>query len=505
MVFFRSAQHSWKDDRVRHPQHVDLALSLSGAQPGGLRRHLAEQLRSAILRGLLIPGEALPSTRVLASTYGISRGTVVAAYEDLAGEGYVEVNPGGGTFVALGTAMAPQGSSRTGATLDGWAAVPPVRFGPQTMSPDAGEIDLRPGHPSTRAVAHRDWTAAWRAAVSAPLPSTVPPAAGMAFLRSEIAQHLRRSRGFECESHDVVISAGTSDAIALIALALRSTRSGSPRVACEQPGHIAARTILTRLGAEVVLVGLAQGGMDLDSLGSTEHLDAALVTPSHQYPLGGRLDVTRRLELLEWANLRDALIVEDDYDSEFRHGASALPSIASLDRASRVVHVGSFSKVLSPWLRCGYIVTKNREFRDALLEMRTTLGSPVSGVMQDALARYLGAGGLRRHLARARREYGHRRQLIAGRLAGLDAGVALDALDGGLHAVLSWPRGHPAAAVRSALAIRGVLVGDLDDYYGSDVTAPRDGIVIGYGACTDLELTLVLDILRGALLSSRRE
>ncbi|MCX7522903.1 PLP-dependent aminotransferase family protein [Microbacterium sp. STN6] len=488
--------------RITRPS--DLALSMHDVPRGNTRTRLADELRRAILGGRVRAGDALPSSRALAASLGVARGTVVAAYDDLAGEGYAEVRPGAGTFVAA----VPAGAVPTASVLYVAASPAPTPAPAPASAPDASaagaSINLSPGHPSTRSFPHREWAAAWRGALASALPGDEPPASGLPQLREQIARHLRPSRGIECGADDVIVVAGTRDALALLTLTLAGSLGGAPRIACELPGHRGGRRTLVAAGAERVPIPVVDGGMDLAALHGAGRIDAALVTPSHQFPLGGRLDVSRRLELLEWAEARDALVIEDDYDSEFRHGASVLPAMASLDRSGRVLHVGSFSKVLSPWLRLGYIVTTNGRLRDELLAVRTELGSTVPGMVQDALARYMASGALRRHLARARRQYAHRRRLIVHALepvaAASGGAVALDALDGGLHAVISWPLADErGVAVRAALARRSVLCADLDEYYGCDGPAPRDGIVIGYGACTDVELGLVLEDLRVAL------
>jgi GntR family transcriptional regulator/MocR family aminotransferase len=242
------------------------------------------------------------------------------------------------------------------------------------------------------------------------------------------------------------------------------------------------------------------GGIDVDRLALTQGpLSAALVTPSHQYPLGGRLPVSSRLALLEWANRTGAVIIEDDYDSEFRHGATSLPAIASLDGDGSVVLLGTLSKTLSPWLRCGYLLVRDSEFRARILETRDALGHPVSGMVQVALSAFLRSGGLRRHLVRVGREYAYRRGLVIEAAAGMHPRVRLDAIEGGLHATLSWEGGPSDEVVVDALTREGVIVAGLSSFYFGEAEPGRRGIVFGYGAPTDLELRTALDAIRKAL------
>ncbi|MEB4615140.1 aminotransferase-like domain-containing protein, partial [Leucobacter sp. M11] len=339
---------------MRHPFPMNLIIPAEQVPGRGPREHLTAQLRAALLSGKISAGDPMPSSRVLAAAVGVSRGTVVSVYEDLAGEGYVEIVPGSGTYVA-------EGLPRLEAT--------PAPEAPPEHPPasDPGERagarrNLLPGSPATAWSRNRDWVAAWRRAVTEELPSLPPPAAGTRDLRALIAQHLRTARGVVCAPEDVIVTAGTSDGLALLLQAQRSGGDARLRIATENPGYPTARRVIRASGGTPVPIPVRDGGMDLDALRAAPGpFSAVLLTPSHQYPLGGRLPVTARLELLAWAKATGTVVFEDDYDSEFRHGAPQLPAIASLDHEGRVVLIGSFSKTLSPWLRCGYVVIQDPE------------------------------------------------------------------------------------------------------------------------------------------------
>ncbi len=483
---------------MRHATPFDLVIEPPSPDRSP-RDHLVEQLREALLSGQSTANEPLPSTRVLAEAMGVSRGTVVSVYEELAGEGYVVSVPGSGTFVAddLPTRLASGKSLPGHASAAGQAGVRARRTasaGPTAGgSGPAAAVNLSPGSPSTRFIENRDWIAAWRTAIRHDVPSLPPPDAGDAELRESIAAHLRAARGVACDVEDIVVTAGTSDGLGLVLHGLRPGGAGGQRIATENPGYPTARKVIDRLGAIPVPVTVRDGGMDPTELGrSSEPAAAALLTPSHQYPLGGRLPVAARLALLDWARETGAVIIEDDYDSEFRHGAPSLPAIASLDTEGRVVLVGSFSKILTPWLRCGYLVIPEPGLRARVLDVRATLGQPVSGFVQAALAEFLRSGGLRRHLVRVGREYRHRRSLVIAAAADLAPDVRLDAVEGGLHATLSWGTGRSDAEVVAALAARGVDLAALSTYYHRGTRPQRQGIVFGYGAPGDLELRTAL-------------
>ena len=440
-------------------------LDRSSAVP--LHEQLAHGLRAAVLARRVGPGDVVPSTRALAADLGVARGTVVAAYEILAGEGYFLTTPGGGTVVA--DVVVPPATVR-------------IPSAEATERVPKAEVDLRPGRPRTAGVADTAWRSAWRRAAAVDPESDVDDASGHPALRVEIARHLGRTRGLDASAEEVVVSAGTSDAMLLTLVSLMSGSDRRPlRVGIEDPGYPRVRMILRRLGIEPVPVPVRVGsGLDLDALARQRGLDALIVTPNHHYPLGSRLDAEQRARLLTWAVREDVIVIEDDYDSEFPHGRAPLPPLSLLD-PSRVVLIGSLSKILTPALRCGWVVASG-PVGELIRATREDIDLPVSLVQQRALALYLAEGDLARHTARRRRDYRHRRGLLLEAFAGVP-GVELAATDGGLHAVVLLP-GHGVAVERAIvgeLAARGVLVESLSRYaVGEDSPSLPSGIVFGY-------------------------
>jgi GntR family transcriptional regulator/MocR family aminotransferase len=314
-------------------------------------------------------------------------------------------------------------------------------------------------------------------------------------LREAVAVHLHRARGVEVTADEVLITAGTSDALALVAIALGSPER-RPRIVVEDPGYAIARRVLSAAGAHLHPLPVdADGPRVADLAALTPAPDAVLLTPSHQYPLGGRMPVQDRVDLLHWAADHDVVVLEDDYDSEFRHRRRPLPAMASLPSRADVVLIGSWSKTLTPWLRCGWLAARGRS-GERLRATRAALDTPVSGVQQVALAHFLAGGGLARHTARAQRDYGHRRRLVAQAL-GNRPDVTLGALDGGLHVVVHLPSAIDSAELVRAAADRGVVVADLADYYVR--RPPSSGVVFGYGAPSDLGLRSALAVLKDLL------
>jgi GntR family transcriptional regulator / MocR family aminotransferase len=454
---------------------AELPLTLDRNGPGPLAAQLADQLRKAILAGVIRPDHTLPATRRMASELGISRGVVVRAFEQLAGEGFLESHGAGGTRVVIRPDVQRPVLKK-----------PPIPH----MQDSRPIIDLTPGRPSGIPFKNREWHTAWRKAVSEQGPTHLPPPLGTDTLRKAIVGHLAVSRGLAVQPDDVIITAGTSDALQLAVAALRSRRE-HPRILVEDPGYPTARRVMAAAGAVLETVTVDEDGLKVSQLATLERLpDAVLITPSHQYPLGGRMPVQERLGLLNWAAKHSVLVLEDDYDSEFRHSRMPLPAVASLPSTADVALLGTFSKSLSPWLRCGYLVVRG-ESGHALKAMREDLDTPVPGIMQSALAHYIQAGGLARHITRARREYAHRRALLLERL-GARADLRLAALDGGLHAVLRF-QGKDALQLANEALRRGVRMATLDAYYAD--REPENGLVIGYGAPSDLQLIKALDII----------
>ena len=476
------------EDQTRSTEGVQVArggellVQLDRTADVPLSAQITASVRAAVLGGVLGPGDVLPPTRVLAADLGVSRGVVVAAYEQLIGEGFAAGRRGGGTVVAVRPDLTA--SRRM-----------PGRAAPADPPAPRATIDLTPGRPATRALKDAEWRAAWRRAVADDPPTGPPDPLGVPALREAVAVHLHRVRGLEVTADDVLITAGTSDALTLAAMALGSS-DRRPRIVVEDPGYAIARRVLATAGAHVHPLPVDVDGPRVADLAAlTPAPDAVLLTPSHQYPLGGRMPVQERVDLLHWAADHGVVVLEDDYDSEFRHRRRPLPAMASLPSRTDVVLIGSWSKTLTPWLRCGWTVARG-PVGDRLRSTRVALDIPVSGVQQMALVHFLGSGGLARHTARVHRDYSHRRRLVVQAL-GNRPDVTLGALDGGLHVVVHLPSSIDSAELVRAAADRGVVVADLADYYAR--RPPSPGVVFGYGAPSDLQLRSALAVLADLL------
>ena len=445
---------------MRTAGDVTLALVIDRTDPRPLPRQLADELRTAIGSGLVIAGEPVPASRALAQRLGVSRGTVVAAYDQLLAEGYLLGRVGHGTVVnpAL-REVHPPSTSRGPAE--------------QTAPTRARVVDLRPGQPWTADVVNAGWRTAWRRAAARPLAPL--PVAGLPELRTEIADHLRRMRGVRRAADHVLVTAGARDGLGLLLAMLGTGRT----VGVEDPGYPSLRRVPPRLGSTVMPLPTDDAGLVCDDLPTgSDAPHVVVVTPSHQYPLGGSLPVARRQALLDWARNEHVVIVEDDYDSELRYTSAPLPALAALDDPDDgcVVTLGTFAKTLGPGLGVGFLLAPDR-LVDELRRTRSDLGQPVSQVAQWAMADYLASGELRRHTQRMRREYRRRRALVLEVLGDLPH-ARVKAMDGGLHAVLESE--IPESELISRIRQGGVVVAGLADYW-SRPSPGAGGIVLGYG------------------------
>ncbi|RPE86777.1 GntR family transcriptional regulator/MocR family aminotransferase [Curtobacterium sp. PhB137] len=485
-----------------------IVVDQSGKTAGVVAR-----IRRMVHDGTLREGDPLPSTRALAAELGVARGTVVAAYDQLDGEGWIRTRHGAVARVVASAGVGGVGGRGGAVVGDLLLATDPRARAAASAAASASAtaartIDCRPGVPAVTAIAQRDWRAAWRAAADAPLRNAVADPLGTVELRAQVVAQLGLSRGFAPSVDRVLLTAGTSEALSLVTEALRVHLGRAPVFAVEDPGYRTGQRAVLSAGGTVVGIPLDDDGMDLGALTAAPPVDVVLVTPTHQYPLGSVMPVARRQRLLTWAAATGTLVVEDDYDSEFRHRGSPVPALAALDADGVVLHVGGFSKTLDPRLRCSYVVLPGAAgvpvgagsvagVTDAVLAARRARGAVVAEPVQIALAHLLRTGALRRHLGRVRRDYTHRRARIAARLDGV-AGLEARALTGGLHAVVVWSGPATGQEVAARMAGAGVLVSTLEEYGIAPGSTPA-GVVLGYGAVTVPELDRALDALVGAV------
>ena len=456
-------------------------------------RWIYAALRTEILEGRLRPGSRLPSSRDLASQYRLSRGTIVTAFEQLKSEGYIEGTIGSGSYVSkvlpeqllkVTTARAElhtfrNGTRRTQRNLSEYARrlrwFPPLELRSRAFLPNVPALDLFPTTLWAQIAARR-----FRMATAALLLGCDP--LGYRPLREAIADYLRTSRGVRCSFEQVVIVSGVQEALDLT---VRLFLNPGDRLCMENPGYIGASCVFEAIGAQVVPAPVDDDGMVLDNR-SVRGARLIYVTPGHQFPLGVTMSLPRRLHLLELAEKSDALIFEDDYDSEYRYSGRPMPALQGLDRAGRVLYAGTFGKTLFPSLRLGYLVVPT-DLVSVFQSAKAVTNRHAPLLDQVVLCDFISEGHFGRHLRRMREVYSERLSvLLESARQKLDGLLEVSNIEAGLQTV-GWldARIDDEAAVKAAAA-RQVEVVPLSRY---DRGQPkRKGLQLGFAASIPNEI-----------------
>ncbi|MCK9796031.1 PLP-dependent aminotransferase family protein [Isoptericola sp. 4D.3] len=458
---------------------LDLHLALGTPRPG---RDLEAALRDAVTSGRLAPGARLPSSRALAADLGIARNTVAAVYGQLAAEGWLLSRVGAGTWVAEPAAAAERRPVR--------APAAPSR------------LDLRAGIPDVSAFPRSAWAASVRRALTDAEAGRLGygDLLGDDALRRSLAAYLARARGVRTEPGSVVVASGFGDLLGLVGRALAAR--GARRVAVERYGHAAHRAVLAATGLELVPVEVDEGGLDVDRLAGIAGIDAVLVTAAHQFPTGVALAPDRRRALAAWATRTGAVVVEDDYDGEFRYDRRAVGALQAL-APDHVVYAGTASKALAPAVGLAWGAVPATLVEELRHERRLS-GVRPDGLGQLTLARFLEDHEYDRTVRRRRGTYGARRRrlrqvvderLPACRLVGMDAG---------LHGLLALPDGVAERAVTGAAAARGLRLMGLGEHdaVGPGAPAAAPHVVVGFGAPPGHRYEAALEALVGAVLAA---
>jgi GntR family transcriptional regulator / MocR family aminotransferase len=472
------------------------AVTLNPESSVPLYRQLYDEIRRAILTGRLSVGTRLPSTRQLADQLAVSRNTVVNAFEQLLAEGYIESRTGDGTYVArtlpddlLGAGenrrqsspVTVQGRrlSKRGESILSNHWVKPLPFG------ESSPLPFRSGTPTMETfpfdIWHRLEARHWRYPDYGLL--TYGESAGYMPLRRAVADYLRGARAVQCTPEQILIVSGAQQAFDL---AGRVLLDPGDTMWIENPCYSSARQAFMNTGARMVSVPVDEEGLNVAAgIARSQHLSPArmvYVTPSHQHPLGVTMTLTRRLTLLEWANSVGAWILEDDYDSEYRYASRPLAALQGLDQQHRVIYVGTFSKVLFPSLRLGYMVVPP-DLIEAFTAARTLTDrhSPLRD--QAVLADFIAEGHFARHIRRTRIVYAERQQTLV-RVTREIAGdlIEMRQADTGMH-IIGWlPPGVEDRAVSRAAAQCGVEAVPISAYWSDPDPLPRGGLILGYAA-----------------------
>jgi GntR family transcriptional regulator / MocR family aminotransferase len=473
---------------------LDLHLELTGPR---VRASLENALRQAVQDGRLTPGMRLPATRTLAADLGVARNTVADAYGQLVAEGWLTARQGSGTRVAENVTArgpsapsarpAPSGPAPPAPVLPAppapvlpapSASVLPVPPATAPGAPSAPRYDLRPGVPDLSEFPRAPWLAAARRALSA-----APSAAfgygsprGRPELRAALAAYLARARGVRAAPDQIVICSGFTQALSLLCRVLAA--SGATAMAVEAFGHRHHRDVIEAQGLSAAPVPVDGHGAVIDAVGPLAGAGAVLLTPSHQFPLGVPLAPQRRSQAVRWAARTGGVVIEDDYDGEFRYDRRAIGAMQAL-APEHVVYAGTASKTLSPAVRLAWLVLPDRLLGD-VLAVKSLTDRHGSSLDELILAEFIVCGGYDRHVRRSRLRYRRRRDRLMGALAEVRPGLRVTGLAAGLHAMLHLGPGRSEADVVAAAAARGLALDGMRNFRPAGVAHP-EALVVGYG------------------------
>lgn len=467
---------------------------------GNLSRQVAQALREAVRNGTIAPGDALPSTRVLAASLQVARGTVIEAYEQLIAEGFLESKAGAGTRVAQALAE-PQPATATDMETETEPRATRRRVARPGLPEPATAFariaqEFRPLPPVPFAVSVPVGLTApsdiWRRlgnrlrAKGPGAPAGYADPLGALPLREAIAGYVRRSRSVRCEAGQVIVTSGTQQGLFLACQVLLGSRD---QAWVENPAYRGVTAILESTGHRetMVRVPVDAEGIDVDAgIRMAPHARAAFVTPSHQYPLGMPMSMARRNALLAWARASHAWVVEDDYDSELRYQGYPFPSLQGLD-PDRVIYLGTFSKILFPSLRLGYVIVPE-DLVDAFCGARVLMDRHPPNADQHVLAAFMAEGHLERHIRKVRHVYAdHRARLIETLDALLPRELAwVEPGDQGMHLVLWLAQRMDDRKVVELAAQAGIAVRAVSPTFAPGTGRP--GLILGFGGFSDTQM-----------------
>jgi GntR family transcriptional regulator / MocR family aminotransferase len=454
-----------------------------------LYRQIYDQIRLVIVTGQLTAGSRLPPTRWLASRLGVARVTVGQAYKQLEAEGLVVSQVGAGTFVAEDLAQVEEMAAETAVFsphLSPWGKrVLGLEPGRSRVAEGRGEIDFGFG----RSFPHIFPYDVWRRLLARYLStddvmlSRYGSVAGFYPLRQALATYLTHWRGVICRPEQVVIVSGAQQALDLLA---RLLLPQGAEVLVETPGYTDAYALFQVHGARLTALSVDEAGLPIERIPANSKARLIFVTPSNQFPRGGTMPLARRLALLNWARRQEALIIEDDYDGELRYDGQPLGALQGLDRDGRVVYLGTFSKVLFPALRLGYLVLPELLVRP-FLQAKTLLDRGAPTLMQAAVADFMNEGHFERHLRHLRQTYGARRQVLEAALhEKLGDRVSWTAVPAGLHIMLYLDSQLEEADVIRRAVEAGVIIYPGSTYYVQQPSPPA--ILLGFSGLSQADI-----------------
>ena len=435
-----------------------------------------DAVRDAIRSGRLVPGTRLPSSRALAADLGVARNTVARAYAELIAEGWLTSQHGSGTLV-----------SQRAAEIVRSVAAPPKRRAPRRL-----DHDFRPGHPDLSSFPRAEWSRAVKRALNAAPFEAFGYADphGRPELCRALAQYLARARGVRARPYNIVVCCGAAEGLRLVAGALADI--GVTAVAVEEFGLSSLRASLTKAGLDCPPLRVDSYGADVMALEDMAEVGGVLLTPSHQFPLGVALHSDRRAAVIDWARRTGGVIIEDDYDGEFRYDRSSVGALHGVD-PEHVIYMGTVSKSLAPGLRLGWLVLPER-LVDAVARHKGETEETCGFVEQLAMAEFIVSGSYDRHIRTMRAQYRRRREQLVAAVARSSPGSTVAGMPAGLHVMLELAGGDEGALSRQ-LAWRRLGVEGLDLYRHPEIGSERDGLVIGFAAPAPSAWSAAVDAL----------
>ena len=452
-------------------------LDLHLERPGGrVRDGVMEAIRDAIRSGRLAPGVQLPSSRALAADLGVARNTVASAYAELIAEGWLTSQHGSCTLVA------PRAAE----------VVPSVASPAKRRARRQVDHDFRPGHPDLASFPRMEWSRAVKRALN-----TAPSEAfgytdpqGRPELRNVLAQYLARARGVRARPGNIVICSGAAEGLNLVAGAL--AEAGVPAVAVEAFGLYTQRELLTKAGLRCPPLTVDADGADVMALDDMADVGGVLLTPSHQFPTGVSLHSDRRAAAVDWARRTGGVIIEDDYDGEFRYDRSPIGALHGVD-PERVIYMGTASKSLAPGLRLAWLVLPDR-LVELVVRQKGEYGETSGFVDQLAMAEFIVSGCYDRHIRTMRAQYQRRREQLVAAVARSSPTTTVAGMAAGLQVMLELA-GADGSALSRQRAWRQLGVEGLDRYRHPEARSKRDGLVIGFAAPAPSAWSAALDAL----------
>ncbi|EST30584.1 PLP-dependent aminotransferase family protein [Streptomyces roseochromogenus] len=441
----------------------EILLSLSPQADAPLWVQLESALRDAVRSGHLAPGQRLPASRVLAADLGVSRRLVVDVYEQLTAEGYLTARPGSGTWVSDLATQADSGRAAADR--------------PETHAP---RWDMRPGVPSLAHFPRRQWRRVWLSALSGAGDADLgyPHAGGDPRLREAVAAYLTRTRGVAATAESTLICAGFTQGLDLLCRTLRAR--GATTVALEDPGLPHRAPVIRRAGLTPLPIPVDADGLVVDAL-PDRGVDAVLTTPAHQFPTGAVLAPHRREALLAWAGRRGAVVLEDDYDGEFRFDRRAIGALQGL-APDCVIYLGSTSKTLAPALRLGWLVTPSA-FVEALITEKFLADHGTAALEQLALAEMITSGAYDRHIRQSRTRYKLQREALEAAVRRHHLPLRLTGVPAGVQTLATLPKGLDSDSLVRRAAAMGIAFDSVTRYQLAP-DRPARSLVIGYGNIT---------------------